>query len=93
MFGRKPRLAIGIIFQTEVNSAHSTHRQYSAALQNSTYKKEHDKEKKIQAGKCLDKLEQEGKVLVRNLTPRVGSGKLKPYWVPEIAEAVSRYKK
>ena len=36
MFGRKPRLAIGIIFQTEVNSAHSTHRQYLAALQNST---------------------------------------------------------
>ena len=41
---------------------------YTATLQNSTYKEEHDKERKLQAGQCLDKLEQGDKVLVKNLT-------------------------
>ena len=66
--------------------------EYEAALQNSTCRKEHDEERKFQAGQCFDKLEQEDKVLVRNLAPRGGPGKLRPYWEPEIAEVVSRYK-
>ena len=104
MFGRNPRLLIDIILQTEADPPHSTHRQYlenwkeviedayAAALQNLTYRKEHDKEKTLQARQRLDKLEQGDKVLLRNLTPRGGPGKLRPYWEPEIVEAVSQYK-
>ena len=43
---------------------------YAAALQNSTYRKEHDKERTLQARQRLDKLEQGGKVLVKNLISR-----------------------
>ena len=100
MFRHKPRLPIDIILQTEVYPLHSTHRQYlenwkeviedayKTALRNSTCRTEHDKERKLQAGQCLDKLEQGGKVLVRNLAPRGDPGKLRPYCEPEIAEVV-----
>ena len=52
----------------------------------------HDKGRKLQAGQCLDQLEQGDKVLVRNLTPKGGTGKVRPYLEPKIAEVVSRYK-
>ena len=103
MFCCKPRLPIDIILRMEVDPPHSTHSQYlenwkevmedayAAAIQNSTYKKKHGKERKLQAGRCLNKLEQRDKVLVRNVTPRGGPGKLRPYWEPEIPEIVSRY--
>ena len=95
--GLKPRLPIDIILQREVDHPHSMHRQYlenwkevmkdayAAALQNSTYRKEHDKERKLQERQCLDNLEQRDKVLVKNLAPRGGPGKFRPYWEPEIA--------
>ena len=35
--------------------------EYEAALQNSTCRKEHDEERKFQAGQCFDKLEQGAK--------------------------------
>ena len=66
---------------------------YAVALQNSTCRKEHDKERKLQTGQCLDKLDQGDKTLVRNLTPRVGPGKLRRYWEQEIAVVFSQYKK
>ena len=66
--------------------------EYAAALQNSTYSKEDDKERKLQARQCLDKLEQGGKVLVRNLTPRSILGELRPYCEPESAKVVSQNK-
>ena len=66
---------------------------YAVALQNSTCRKEHDKERKLQAGQCLDKLDQVDKILVRNLTPRVGPGNLRRYWEQEIAVVFSQYKK
>ena len=68
MAGRKPRLPIDIILQTEVDPPHSTHWQYlenwkevmedvyKTAFQNSTCRKETDKERKLQTGQCLDKL-------------------------------------
>ena len=65
---------------------------YAAALQNSPYRKENDKKRKLRAGKCLDKLEQGDKVLIKNLTPRGGTGKFKSYSKLEIAEVVARYK-
>ena len=65
---------------------------YAIALKNSTYRKEHDKERKLQSKQCLDKLEQRDKALVRNVTPRSGPGKTRSYWEPEIAEVVSQYK-
>ena len=63
---------------------------YAAALQNLTCRKENDKERKLQAGQCLDKLEQGDNVLVRNLTPRGGPGKPRPFLEPEIAGIVSQ---
>ena len=69
MFGCKLKLQIDIILQMEEDVPHSTHRQYlenwkevmenayAAALQNSTYRKEHDKERTFQARQHLDKLE------------------------------------
>ena len=104
VFGRKPRLLIDIILQMELDPPHSTHKQYlenwkevmedayAAALQNSTYRKKHDKERTLQARQRLDKLEQRDKVLVRDLIQRGGPGKLRPYWEPEIVEVVSQYK-
>ena len=35
--------------------------EYVEALQNSTYKKEDDKERKLQARQCLDELEEGGR--------------------------------
>ena len=66
--------------------------EYVAALQNSTYKKEDDKERKLQARQCLDELEEGGKILARNLTPRSNLGRLKLYWEPTIAKVVSQNK-
>lgn len=65
---------------------------YARALQNSTYQKKHDKERKLRAGKCIDELGQGDKLLIKNLTPSGGPGKFKLYWKPEIAEIVIRYK-
>ena len=65
---------------------------YATAPQNSAYRKEHDEERKLQAGQCIDKLEQRDEVLVRNLTQRGGRGKLKAYWEPQIVQVVSQYK-
>ena len=104
MFGCKPRLPTDVNLQTEVKPLHSTHRHhledwkevmedvYAATLQSPTHRKEHDKERKLQARQCRDKLEQGDKVLVRNLTPRGGFVELRPYWEPGMAEVVSRYK-
>ena len=50
---------------------------YATALQNSTYMKKYDKEKKLPAGQCLDRLEEGDKVLVRNLEPKGASGNLR----------------
>ena len=65
---------------------------YAITLKNSTYRKGHDKERKLQSKQCLDKLEQRGKALVRNVKPRGGPGKTRSYWEPEIAKVVSQYK-
>ena len=46
---------------------------YARALQNSTYQKKHDKERK------LDELEQGDKLLIKSLTPSGGPGKFKLY--------------
>ena len=91
MFDSKPRLPIDIILQTEVDPPHSKQRKYlenwkevmedayAVALVNSTYMKEHDKEKKLQEKQCLDKLKQGDKLLVKKVTPRGSPGKLRPY--------------
>lgn len=52
---------------------------YAVALVNSTYMKEHDKEKKLQEKQYLDKLKQGDKLLVKKVTPRGSPGKLRPY--------------
>ena len=105
MFGCRPILAINIIFPTKVDHPRGMHSHYlenwkevidyvyATALQISACRKERDKKRKLQAGRCLHELEQGGKVLVRKLTPKGDLGKLRSYWEPEIAEVVSRYKK
>ena len=53
------------------------------------FKIQHTGSNMIKKEKCIDKLEQRGKVSVRNLTPIGGPGKLRSYWEPEITEVLS----
>ena len=48
---------------------------YATAPQNSAYRKEHDEERKLQAGQCIDKLEQGDEVVVESLN-HTGNHKL-----------------
>ena len=75
MFGHKPRLPVDVILQTEVDPQHSTHRQYlqnwkevmedayAGVLQNSTYRKEHDKERTLQVRQIRTKRQSIGQKL------------------------------
>ena len=83
MFGRKPRLAIDITLQTEVDRLHSNHGQ---CLENWREVMEDAYKAALQTGLCLDKLEQGEKVLLRNVTPRGGPRKLRLHWETEVAE-------
>ena len=98
LFGRKPRLPTDLIHPTEEDfSPWFNHKGYleswkkemegafEAALTKSTGRKEKDR-RKLKSGSCLGILKSGEKVLIRNLSPRGGSGKLRSFWEQNVAE-------
>ena len=103
MFGRKPRLPIDLILRSEKDSPpRCNHKEYpetwkkemegafEVALTKSTGRKEKDVQRKLKSEPCLGILEPGDKVLVRNLSPRVGPGKLRSFWEQEVAEVSNK---
>ena len=104
VFDRKPRLPIDLIFRTEKDSPpRCNHKEYlerwkkemedtfEVALTKPTGRKEKDMQRKFKSGSCLGILEPGDKVLLRNLSPSGGSGKLRSFWEQEVAEVIQRY--
>ena len=86
MFGRKPRLPIDLILWSEDSPPRCNHKEYleswkkemeiafEVALTKSTGRKEKDMQRKLKSG--LGILQPGNKVLVRNMSPSEGTGKL-----------------
>ena len=100
MFGRKPRLPIDLILQSEDSPPRCNHKEYledwkwklevafKVALTKSTGRKEKDVQRKLKSGPCLGILESGDNVLVRNLSPRGGPGKLRSFLEHEVAKVI-----
>ena len=93
LFGRKPRLPLDFILrdQNEIEAEDRNYNEYAKiwkermneaykiANQNTSQRRLHDKEYK-DLKSTLEPLEVGDRVLVRNLTPRGGTGKLNTFW-------------
>ena len=101
LFGRHPRLSIDLMFQIEEPGQSQTYSQYAAnwekamreayslAQQNS--KKSTEKSKRLYDRKTHSTLLEPGDhVLVRNMTPRGGPGKLRAFWEDKVHKVVKR---
>ena len=100
LFGRKPRLPIDLILQSEDSPPRCNHKEYledwkwklevafKVALTKSTGRKEKDVQRKLKSGPCLGILESGDTVLVRNLSPRGGPGKLRSFLEHEVAKSI-----
>ena len=89
MFSRKPRLTIDLILKAEGGHPRGNHKEYVSswkreiedAFQNvfakSSERKEKDAKRTLQTGPCLSVLEPGDKLLIKNLNPRGGPGKLR----------------
>ena len=103
MFGRKPRLPIDLILRSEDSPPRRNDKEYleswkkemevafEVALTKSTGTKEKDVQRKLKSRLCLGILEPGDKVLVRNLSPRWGPGKLWSFWEHEVVEVIQRH--
>ena len=94
MFGQKPRLPIDPMFERQADESIKVERfaenwqralqeAYQIAKQNSTKSRQYTKKRYDQRTQDLV-LEEGDKVLVRNLTPRGGPGKLKNHWEDKV---------
>ena len=101
LFGRSPRLPIDVIFDLEAETGAKSHAEYvtkwksamqeaySLASKSATksamrVKRNYDKRMRSSALQVGDR------VLVRNLTPRGGPGKLRSFWEDKIQVVVAR---
>ena len=103
MFGRKPKLPIDILLQTEGDPPKGSHKEYlekwkkemgdafEIALQKSTERKNKDAERKIPAWGTSKELEVNDHVLVKNLTPRGGPGKLRSFWEQDLSKVIEKH--
>ena len=64
---------------------------FALALKNSTTRKTKDVESKIHSGPCLGDLKSGDHVLIRRLTQRGGSGRLRYFWEQDIAKVAKRH--
>ena len=94
MFGQKPRLPIDLMFERHADESikmekfvenwqRALQETYQIARQNSTKSRESAKKRYDQRTQDLV-LEEGDKVLVRNLTPRDGPGKLRNHWEDKV---------
>ena len=96
LFGRNPRLPVDALLEVEevdekrdfVKHWQSAMKDaYRIAADNSTRRKETDRHRRnVKVSKGLEKGE---RVLLKNVTPRGGPGKLRSYWEPNIYEIIS----
>ena len=101
LFGRSPRLPIDVIFDFKAETGARSHAKYvtkwKTAMQEAYSLASKSAEKSgIRGKKNYDKrvrssaLEVGDRVLVRNLTPRGGPGKLRAFWEDEIHVVIAR---
>ena len=97
LFGRKPRLPIDLILSPTVDANEdSSHSKYvkdwktqmseanQKALQNSSHRKEKDIARNKMIKKLSPGLEQADRVLIRNMSGRGRTGKMRSFWEEKI---------
>ena len=97
MFGRKPRLPIDLILSPtdDANEDHSHSKfvedwktqmseAYQKTLQNSSHRKEKDIARHEMIKKLSPVLEQGDRVLIRNMSERGGTGKMRSFWEEKV---------
>jgi len=104
LFGRTPRLPVDILFRLTPETGTPDHREYMRkwreGMQEAYEITRNNARKSVERGKrnhdCKIKsseLEAGDRVLVRNLTPRGGTGKLRSHWEDTIHKVVRRVNK
>ena len=102
MFGRQPKLPIDLILEIEGDHPRGNYHKYlsswkkdmeddfQTAFPKSSERKEKDPKRKLETEPCLGFLEPRDKVLIKNLTPRGGPGKLRSFLGQSITKIFRR---
>ncbi|KAK7888892.1 hypothetical protein WMY93_024452 [Mugilogobius chulae] len=104
LFGRAPRLPIDIIFKVTQETGTNDHQEYmkkwksqmqeAYEIANEKSKKSSERGKRNHDSKVKSSVLEEGdRVLVRNMTPRGGTGKLRNHWEDSIYKVVRQVNK
>ena len=102
LFGRHPKLPIDLILPSQLAKSQEItheayinkwkeqmHQAYKIAMEKSNKRKERDINRCNQSRSCLTTLQPRDRVLVKNLSQRGGTGKLRSYWEDQIYRVVS----